>query len=182
MTKLRQFIKEAYSRKDHYVLEDIITVAQSSSLDNLDLKSINAKWAFSKISSTGDDAKLDAIKILIDWYNNYSKYEDDKESMYNKAVEVKEEVLKVINSQHWEYIDRGETEERILFQCDLDLDEVLDIFESQMKIKTYGTMRGGSWTSINYKTDTGVELQIGKDRSDAFNYKVVIYGLKNSAS
>lgn len=173
-------IDEAYDRKDKYVLQDIITLARcDGNIEDCDLKSINPSYLARIISgrSSGEDPKLTAIRMLVTDYDYFKKYDDEREDKYEKAMVVHDQVIDIINKHHFEYVDR---EREVSFQSDLDLDEVLDLFESDMNIKTYGTMRGGSWTSINYMTDTGVEIQIGKSGKDSFNYKVMIYGLEHN--
>lgn len=172
----RQIKKEAYERKDKYVIDDIITVAKSSSLDNIELKSINPEFAFKKITATGDAAKIEAIKTLIDWYVNFRDYENSNEDKYNKASVVMDNVLEVIDN-NFDGRVYVENDDRVIFHSDMDLDDVLDIFEDNMDIKTHGTMRGGSWTSIDYVTNDRVELQIGRNNDEHYNYVVLVHGL-----
>lgn len=173
---IRKRFTEAYNRKDKLILQDIIKIAQCSDIHEVQLSSLNP-GTFKNITSTGNEAKIEAIKILIDFYNNFSAYEDSAEEMYEKAEKVYQEVLDIVKNQGYDYIA---VDNEIKFQSDLDFDQVLDFFEGAMKIKSQGTMRGGSWTSIDYITDTGVSIQIGKLVAPNYNYKVTIRGLNES--
>lgn len=173
-------VDEAYDRKDKYVLQDIITLARcDGNIEDCDLKSINPSYLARIVDSRnfGEDPKLTAIKMLVTDYDYFRKYDDEREDKYEKASVVHDQVIDIVKKNGFDYKD----EERFVkFNSDMDLDEVLDLFEASMNIKTYGTMRGGSWTSINYKTDNGTEIQIGRSSDKDFNYKVVIYGLEHN--
>lgn len=173
---IRKIFTEAYNRKDKLILQDIIKVAQSNDIHDVQFSSLNP-GTFRNITSTGNDAKIAAIKILIDFYNGFSAYDDKAEEMYEKAEKVYYDVVNIVKNQGYDYLA---VDNEIKFQSDLDFDQVLDFFEDALKLKSQGTMRGGSWTSIDYITDTGVSLQIGKLIAPNFNYKVTIRGLNES--
>lgn len=177
---------EAYERKSRYILHDIITVAKCNSLDDIgvdDLYFFNPKLLFYNIKSTGDDAKLEAIEKLIRRYDYYSKEDDEDEDLYNKASKVQEDVIKIFEDYGFDWTDLGQGYLRFNTPEDVSLDQLLDFFESKMKIRLFGMGRGGSWTSINYKTDTGVEIQIGYAGHDKnYKWQFNIYGLTGHMS
>ena len=177
---MKRYVKAGtYKRKDSYILKDIVTVAKASSMSDLqDMLSMNPKFIFKDLTDLSDANKLEAIKRLIQNYNYFSA-EDDKNEEYNAAAEdLWDKLSTYIASTYPDHeIEEGERYNTIEFSSDKNFTQVLDDIENQFdNIRTHGTGRGGSWTTIDYITDKHVEFSVGmRSRDGQYYAQVMLY-------
>lgn len=176
-----QDVQEAYTRKTPFILQDILTVVRCNDIHKCELKSLNPDYSFRGITSTGDDAKVEAIKILIQNYNEFSKYDDNHEEYDKKATEFNKQLVDFVKNTYSNVTVKDpdnwydSTTYTVLFDSDKDFDTILDEFEAHFKVKTNFTARGGSWTAIDYITDNGVRVKVDSRPDDhSHDYSISI--------